>query len=89
MIRYGFSYSYYSLCFFSHHADIYSKEFAFFDKVKERLHDNHQEFLKCLHFFSQGMITRLELQNLVWSMNMLTFLILVDSPNLPLDILLM
>ncbi|KAK4764578.1 hypothetical protein SAY86_025668 [Trapa natans] len=45
--------------------NIYSKEFAFFDKVKERLHDNHQEFLKCLHIFSQGIITRLELQNLV------------------------
>ncbi|XP_031386160.1 paired amphipathic helix protein Sin3-like 4 isoform X2 [Punica granatum] len=45
--------------------NMYSKEFAFFDKVKERLHDNHQEFLKCLHIFSQGIITRLELQNLV------------------------
>ncbi|KAK4772300.1 hypothetical protein SAY86_014075 [Trapa natans] len=45
--------------------NIYSKEFSFFDKVKERLHDNHQEFLKCLHIFSQGIITRLELQNLV------------------------
>ncbi|KAK4784384.1 hypothetical protein SAY86_018752 [Trapa natans] len=41
-----------------------STEFAFFDKVKERLSDKHQEFLTCFQIFSQGMITRLELQNM-------------------------
>lgn len=68
---------------------MYSKEFAFFDKVKERLRDNHQEFLKCLEIFSEGIITRLELQNLVWSMNSLMSKILVVSQNLSLDILLL
>lgn len=47
--------------------NIYSKEFAFFDKVKEKLRnpDDHQEFLRCLHIFSEGIISRQELQTLV------------------------
>ncbi|KAJ8439477.1 hypothetical protein Cgig2_006994 [Carnegiea gigantea] len=46
---------------------LYRQEFAFCEKVKERLHnpDDYQEFLKCLHIYSREIITRQELQVLV------------------------
>ncbi|KAK9707311.1 hypothetical protein RND81_07G188400 [Saponaria officinalis] len=46
---------------------MYSKEFAFCEKVKERLHnpDDYQGFLKCLHIYSRGIITKQELHSLV------------------------
>ncbi|KAL3526003.1 hypothetical protein ACH5RR_014375 [Cinchona calisaya] len=46
---------------------IYSQEFSFCEKVKERLHnpDDYQAFLKCLHIYSTEIITRKELQSLV------------------------
>ncbi|KAL6983585.1 hypothetical protein U1Q18_016969 [Sarracenia purpurea var. burkii] len=46
---------------------MYSQEFAFCQKVKERLHssDDYQEFLKCLHIYSKEIISRQQLQNLV------------------------
>ncbi|KAK9683281.1 hypothetical protein RND81_10G128900 [Saponaria officinalis] len=45
---------------------MYSQEFIFCEKVKEKLgpHD-YQAFLKCLHIYSTEIITRNELQNLV------------------------
>ena len=50
---------------------MYSQEFAFCDKVKEKLRnpDDYQEFLKCLHIYSREIITREELQSLVWLLN--------------------
>lgn len=49
-------------------ADVYGQEFAFCEKVKEKLRnpDDYQEFLKCLHIYSKEIITRAELQSLVW-----------------------
>ncbi|GLU03025.1 hypothetical protein SLE2022_202450 [Rubroshorea leprosula] len=46
---------------------MYSQELAFCDKVKEKLQspDNYQEFLRCLHFYSNEVITRPQLQSLV------------------------
>nr|CAD1838271.1 unnamed protein product [Ananas comosus var. bracteatus] len=45
---------------------VYTQEFNFCEKVKEKLHpDSYQEFLKCLHIYSQEIITRNELKNLV------------------------
>ncbi|XP_072983641.1 paired amphipathic helix protein Sin3-like 3 isoform X1 [Typha latifolia] len=45
---------------------VYTREFMFCDKVKDKLHpDTYQEFLKCLHIYSQEIITRNELKNLV------------------------
>ncbi|KAI0488543.1 hypothetical protein KFK09_028379 [Dendrobium nobile] len=45
---------------------VYTQEFAFCEKVKEKLHpDAYQEFLKCLHIYSKEIITRDELKNLV------------------------
>ncbi|KAA8533070.1 hypothetical protein F0562_033397 [Nyssa sinensis] len=46
---------------------LYNQEFAFCEKVKERLHnsDDYQGFLKCLHIYSREIITRSQLQNLV------------------------
>ncbi|KAF0898962.1 hypothetical protein E2562_012660 [Oryza meyeriana var. granulata] len=45
---------------------VYTQEFHFCEKVKEKLeHDAYQEFLKCLHIYSQEIITRSELKNLV------------------------
>ncbi|XP_062111773.1 paired amphipathic helix protein Sin3-like 4 isoform X2 [Humulus lupulus] len=46
---------------------IYGQEFAFCEKVKEKLRnaDDYQEFLKCLHIYSKEIITRSELQSLV------------------------
>ncbi|XP_023512218.1 paired amphipathic helix protein Sin3-like 4 isoform X2 [Cucurbita pepo subsp. pepo] len=46
---------------------IYSHEFAFCERVKEKLRnaDDYQEFLKCLHIYSKEIITRAELQSLV------------------------
>ncbi|XP_051141397.1 paired amphipathic helix protein Sin3-like 2 isoform X2 [Andrographis paniculata] len=46
---------------------VYSQEFAFCEKVKERLRsaDDYQAFLKCLHIYSTEIITRKELQSLV------------------------
>ncbi|ERN01712.1 hypothetical protein AMTRI_Chr10g229680 [Amborella trichopoda] len=46
---------------------VYTQEFPFIEKVKERLHDGdtYQEFLKCLHIYSKEIISRSELQNLV------------------------
>ncbi|KAL6627568.1 hypothetical protein ACP70R_031294 [Stipagrostis hirtigluma subsp. patula] len=44
----------------------YTHEFLFCEKVKEKLeHEAYQEFLKCLHIYSQEIITRSELKNLV------------------------
>ncbi|XP_062023478.1 paired amphipathic helix protein Sin3-like 2 isoform X2 [Rosa rugosa] len=45
----------------------YSQEFGFCEKVNERLcsQDDYQEFLKCLRSYSNGIITRNDLQNLV------------------------
>mmetsp|Transcript_24647 Transcript_24647/g.84291 ORF Transcript_24647/g.84291 Transcript_24647/m.84291 type:complete len:426 (+) Transcript_24647:232-1509(+) len=44
------------------------KELGFFDKVKQRLRnrDAYQEFLKCLNVFNQEIITKMELQGLVY-----------------------
>ena len=41
--------------------------FIFFEKVKEKLgsSDDYQAFLKCLHIYSNGIIKRNDLQNLV------------------------
>ncbi|GAA0165695.1 chromatin/chromatin-binding, or -regulatory protein [Lithospermum erythrorhizon] len=46
---------------------MYSRELAFCDKVKDRLHsyEDYQAFLKCLHIYSTEIITRKELQSLV------------------------
>ncbi|XP_022862949.1 paired amphipathic helix protein Sin3-like 2 [Olea europaea var. sylvestris] len=46
---------------------MYSQEFTFCEKVKERLRssDDYQAFLKCLHIYSTEIITRKELQSLV------------------------
>ncbi|KAL8471473.1 hypothetical protein ACS0TY_028934 [Phlomoides rotata] len=46
---------------------MYSQEFTFCEKVKERLHsaDDYQAFLKCLHIYSTEIITRKELTSLV------------------------
>ncbi|XP_020097203.1 paired amphipathic helix protein Sin3-like 4 [Ananas comosus] len=45
---------------------VYTQEFNFCEKVKEKLHpDTYQEFLKCLHIYSQEIITRNELKNLI------------------------
>ncbi|XP_024185746.1 paired amphipathic helix protein Sin3-like 2 isoform X2 [Rosa chinensis] len=45
----------------------YSQAFGFCEKVKERLcsQDDYQAFLKCLHIYSNGIIKRNDLQNLV------------------------
>ncbi|CAM0958907.1 unnamed protein product [Alopecurus aequalis] len=45
---------------------VYTQEFHFCEKVKEKLEpEAYQEFLKCLHIYSQEIITRSELKNLV------------------------
>jgi uncharacterized membrane protein len=46
----------------------YSEELAFLEKVKEKLNnpENYQVFLKCLHIHASKIITREELQLLVW-----------------------
>ncbi|KAK2998671.1 hypothetical protein RJ639_022795, partial [Escallonia herrerae] len=46
---------------------MYNQEFAFCEKVKERLHspEDYQAFLKCLHIYTTEIITRKELQSLV------------------------
>ncbi|GAA0174502.1 chromatin/chromatin-binding, or -regulatory protein [Lithospermum erythrorhizon] len=46
---------------------MYSREFAFCDKVKDRLrsYEDYQAFLKCLHIYSTEIITRKELMSLV------------------------
>ncbi|KAG2333907.1 hypothetical protein Bca52824_005087 [Brassica carinata] len=46
---------------------MYNQAFVFCEKVKERLcsQDDYQTFLKCLNIFSNGIIHRKELQNLV------------------------
>ncbi|KAJ8457998.1 hypothetical protein OPV22_030924 [Ensete ventricosum] len=45
---------------------VYTREFNFCEKVKEKLHpDTYQEFLKCLHIYSKEIINRTELKNLV------------------------
>ncbi|GKU97036.1 hypothetical protein SLEP1_g10217 [Rubroshorea leprosula] len=46
---------------------MYDQGFIFCDKVKERLcsSDDYQAFLKCLHIYSNGIIKRNDLQNLV------------------------
>ncbi|GKU97035.1 hypothetical protein SLEP1_g10217 [Rubroshorea leprosula] len=48
-------------------ASMYDQGFIFCDKVKERLcsSDDYQAFLKCLHIYSNGIIKRNDLQNLV------------------------
>ncbi|XP_042497948.1 paired amphipathic helix protein Sin3-like 4 isoform X3 [Macadamia integrifolia] len=49
------------------HPGVYSQEFIFCEKVKEKLRnpDDYQEFLKCLHIYSTEIITRSELQSLM------------------------
>lgn len=46
---------------------MFNQEFVYCEKVKERLHnsDDYQEFLKCLHIYSNEIITRSELQVVV------------------------
>ncbi|XP_071692750.1 paired amphipathic helix protein Sin3-like 2 [Rutidosis leptorrhynchoides] len=46
---------------------MYSQEFTFCEKVKDRLRDSedYQAFLKCLHIYSTEIISRNELQSLV------------------------
>ncbi|KAI3501325.1 hypothetical protein L1887_29191 [Cichorium endivia] len=47
---------------------LYSQEFTFCEKVKDRLRnsdDDYQALLKCLHIYSTEIITRKELQSLV------------------------
>ncbi|XP_064987588.1 paired amphipathic helix protein Sin3-like 4 isoform X5 [Musa acuminata AAA Group] len=45
---------------------VYTREFNFCEKVKEKLYpDTYQEFLKCLHIYSKEIINRTELKNLV------------------------
>ncbi|KAJ4974388.1 hypothetical protein NE237_007562 [Protea cynaroides] len=46
---------------------VYTQEFLYPDKVKDRLRnpDDYQEFLKCLHLYTNEIITRSELQSLV------------------------
>ncbi|XP_060959025.1 paired amphipathic helix protein Sin3-like 2 isoform X2 [Cannabis sativa] len=46
---------------------VYNQGFVFCEKVKERLcsQDDYQAFLKCLHIYSNGIIKRSDLQNLV------------------------
>ncbi|KAJ7943566.1 Paired amphipathic helix protein Sin3-like [Quillaja saponaria] len=46
---------------------MYGQEFAFCEKVKEKLPntEEYQEFLKCLHIYSREIISRAELQSLV------------------------
>lgn len=46
---------------------MYSQGFSFCEKVKERLcsPDDYQAFLKCLNIYSNGIIKRNDLQNLV------------------------
>ncbi|KAG7575603.1 Paired amphipathic helix [Arabidopsis thaliana x Arabidopsis arenosa] len=46
---------------------MYNQAFVFCEKVKERLcsQDDYQTFLKCLNIFSNGIIQRKDLQNLV------------------------
>ncbi|XVE84974.1 hypothetical protein DITRI_Ditri17bG0054700 [Diplodiscus trichospermus] len=48
-------------------AGVCNQEFAFCDKVKEKLRnpDHYQEFLRCLHLYSNEVISRTELQSLV------------------------
>ncbi|XP_047057503.1 paired amphipathic helix protein Sin3-like 4 [Lolium rigidum] len=48
------------------HKSVYTQELHFCEKVKEKLEpEAYQEFLKCLHIYSQEIITRSELKNLV------------------------
>ena len=60
-------------------AGMYNQEFVFCEKVKEKLRqsDTYQEFLKCLHIYSKEIITRAELQSLVWFLCLL-FLCFAD-----------
>ncbi|XP_039068905.1 paired amphipathic helix protein Sin3-like 4 isoform X2 [Hibiscus syriacus] len=46
---------------------VYNQEFAFCYKVKEKLRnpEHYQEFLRCLHLYSNEVISRTELQSLV------------------------
>jgi histone deacetylase complex regulatory component SIN3 len=55
---------------------VYTHEFHFCEKVKEKLeHEAYQEFLKCLHIYSQEIITRSELKNLVGFLFLFYFMI--------------
>lgn len=60
--------TYAQLCLFIQ--GMYCHEFDFCEKVKERLRsaDDYQAFLKCLHIYSTEIITRKELQSLVWTL---------------------
>lgn len=45
---------------------VYTQEFNFCEKVKDKLHaETYQEFLKCLNIYSNEIISRTELKNLV------------------------
>ncbi|ESQ41476.1 hypothetical protein EUTSA_v10012461mg [Eutrema salsugineum] len=52
---------------FEAYAGMYNEAFMFSEKVKERLcsQDDYQTFLKCLNIFSNGIIQKKDLQNLV------------------------
>lgn len=74
---------------FSAVTGMYSQEFTFFERVKEKLcsGDDYQEFLRCLHLYTKEIITRSELQALVWLKNILlsklsNFLFQKKIPNL-------
>lgn len=44
---------------------MFSQELSFCEKVKDKLRDDYQEFLRCLHLYTKEIITRPELQSLV------------------------
>ncbi|KDO82657.1 hypothetical protein CISIN_1g001681mg [Citrus sinensis] len=44
---------------------MFSQELSFCEKVKDKLRDDYQEFLRCLHLYTKEIITRSELQSLV------------------------
>ncbi|KAL9424033.1 hypothetical protein AB3S75_036006 [Citrus x aurantiifolia] len=47
------------------HQGMFSQELSFCEKVKDKLRDDYQEFLRCLHLYTKEIITRSELQSLV------------------------
>lgn len=62
---------------YSHCEGAYPQEFEYCEKVKEKLHPStYQEFLKCLHIYSQEIINRGELKNLVSSVEIFNLSIL-------------
>lgn len=47
------------------HQGMFSQELSFCEKVKDKLRDDYQEFLRCLHLYTKEIISRSELQSLV------------------------